>query len=227
MSAPELLSLVKSIPDGQAATVTLTDTTGKRQLFECVFKESIAPAFFLVFPLDDIPKDIDQTKQCPLVSRDRGNNTVSFLAEIEAKNKNHVFELVAKKSIRPEDLREYFRVDLRTHIAVRFYSQQNGEESLEWELAGETVDISQSGVLAFFPDECQDKHPIEIELSLVNPAETIFCTGHIVRTKRVRKDRWLTSFHFDEISSRSRDAIAMNCFSEQRRQIREKVQTAR
>lgn len=227
MSAPEILSLVKSIPDGQAATVTLTDSTGKRQLYECVFKESIAPAFFLVFSLDDIPQVIDLTKQCPLVSRDRDGNTVSFLAEIEARNRNHVFELVAKKPVRPEDLREYFRVDLRTHIAVRFYSQQNGEEGLQWELAGETVDLSQSGVLAFLPDECQDKHPVEIELKLINPAETIHCIGHIVRAKRIRKNRWLTSFHFDEISSRSRDVIAMNCFSEQRRQLREKVQTAR
>lgn len=227
MSAPEILSLVKSIPDGQAATVTLTDSAGKRQLCECVFKESIAPAFFLVFPLDEMPKDIDLAQQCPLVSRDRDDNTVSFLAEIEARTKHHVFELVAKKAVRPEDLREYFRVDLRTYIAVRFYCQENGKNSLKWEMAGETVDLSQSGVLAFFPDECQDKSPVEIELRLTNPAETIHCVGHIVRAQRLRKNRWLTSFHFDEISSRSRDVIAMNCFSEQRRQLREKVQTAR
>lgn len=225
MSAPEILSLVKSIPDGQAATVTLTDPTGKRQLYECVFKESIAPAFFLVFPHHALPEEVDLTKQCPLVSRDRAENTVSFLAEIETRNKNHLFELIAKKPVRPEDLREYFRVDFRTHIAVRYYSPQN-EEELEWELNGETVDLSQSGVLAFLPDECKDTHPVEIELSLINPAETILCIGHIVRSKRIRKNRWLTSFHFDEITSRSRDAIAMNCFSEQRRQLREKVQTA-
>lgn len=227
MPAPEILPLVKSIPDGQAATVTLTDSTGKRRLHECVFKESIAPAFFLVFPRDEAPQDIDIGNQCPLVSRDREGNAVAFLAEIEAINKNHVVELVAKKAVRPEDLREYFRVDLRTHIVVRFYLQQQGTETLQWQLTGETVDLSQSGVLAFFPDECQDKHPIEIELHLHNPAETIHCIGHIVRMQRLRKNRWLTSFHFDEISTRSRDLIAMNCFAEQRRQLREKVQTTR
>lgn len=226
MSSTEIRSLVKSIPDGQAATVTLTDLAGKRQLYECTFKESIAPAFFLVFPPDASPQEIDQTKQCPLVSQDRADNIVSFLAEIESRSKNHIFELIAKKSVRPEDLREYFRVDIRTHISVRFYSIENGEEHLEWEMDGETVDLSQSGVLAFFPEECRDSQPLEIELSLVNPAETIFCTGHLVRTKRIRKNRWLTSFHFDEISSRCRDAIAMNCFAAQRRQLREKVQTS-
>lgn len=227
MAAPEILSLVKSIPDGQAATATLTDLTGKRQLHECVFKESVAPGFFLVFSPGEVPQDIDLTKQCPLVSRDRNDNTVTFLAEIEARHKNHLFELIAKKSVRPEDLREYFRVEIRTRIAIRYYLEQNGEEELNWEMAGETVDLSQSGVLAFFPNECQNADPIEIELKLIEPAETIYCTGHIVRTTRIRKDRWLTSFHFDQISSRSRDLIAMNCFSEQRRQLREKVQTAR
>lgn len=226
MSAQEILSLVKSIPDGQAATVTLTDLSGQRRLYECVFKESIAPAFFLVFPPEALPKEIDSSRQCPLVSRDRNDNTVSFLAEVETRIKNHVIEFAAKKSVRPEDLREYFRVNFRTHASVRFYSEQNGAKQLEWEMDGETVDISQSGVLAFFPEECGNTHPIEIEILLLNPARTIYCSGHIVRSKRVRKDRWLTSFHFDVISPDTRDAIAMNCLAEQRRQLRDKVQTA-
>jgi c-di-GMP-binding flagellar brake protein YcgR len=226
MSAQEILSLVKSIPDGQAATVTLTDNSGQRRLYECVFKESIAPSFFLVFPIDALPKEIDETKQCPLVSRDRSDKSVSFLAEIEARNKPHILELVARKSVRPEDLREYFRIEIRTFIAVRYYSGESNEKQLEWELDGETVDLSQSGVLAVFPEECRNSHPLEIELMLLNPAQTVLCTGHIVRSKRLRKDRWLTSFHFDVISPNVRDAIAMNCFTEQRRQLRNNVQTA-
>lgn len=226
MSAQEILSLVKSIPDGQAATITLTDNSGQRRLYECVFKESIAPSFFLVFPLDALPQEIDQTKQCPLVSRDRSDRSVSFLAEIEARNKPHILELIARKSVRPEDLREYFRIDIRTFIAVRYYSGESDEKQLEWELDGETVDLSQSGVLAIFPEECRNDHSIEIELMLLSPAQTVLCSGHVVRSKRIRKDRWLTSFHFDVISPNVRDAIAMNCFSEQRRQLRDKVQTA-
>jgi c-di-GMP-binding flagellar brake protein YcgR len=226
MSGQEILSLVKSIPDGQGATVTLTDLAGQRRLYKGVFKESIAPAFFVVFPAGTLPEEIDRARQCPLVSRDREDNAVSFLAEIESRDKSHVLEMVARKAVRPEDLREYFRVVIRTHIAIRCYLEQNGKEYLDWELAGETVDLSQSGVLAFLPEECRDSHPVEIELMLLNPAQTIYCTGHVVRSKRVRQDRWLTSFHFDNISFGARDAIAKNCFAEQRRQLREKVQTA-
>lgn len=227
MPAPEILSLVRSIPDGQAATVTLTDPAGKRQVYECTFKESMAPAFFLVFAADAIPPEIDHSKQCPLVSRDRSGNTVSFLAEIETRSKTNLLELTARKVVRPEDLREYFRIEIRSPICVRFFlTEEDGNERLEWELDGETVDISQSGVLAFLADECRNTERLEIELSLPNPAEAIFCTGHLVRTKRIRKDRWLTSFHFDHISQRSRDIIAMNCLAEQRRQLRDKVQTA-
>ncbi len=226
MSSPEILSLVKSIPDGQASAVGFTDANGKRQFYDCIFKESIAPAFFLVFPPEALPQEIDQTRQCPFVSTDRSDNPVSFLAEIEERSKNHIFELKARKCIRPEDLREFFRVDIRTHIVLHFFTVENGIERLKWEMTGETVDISQSGVLAFFPDECQDTDGIDIEISLVNPAEKVYCTGHVVRSKRIRKNRWLTSFHFDEISARSRDIIAMNCLAEQRRQLRDNVRTA-
>ena len=218
--------MVKSIPDGQAATVTLTNAAGERRLFDCVFKESIAPSFFLVFPPENLPETLDQSKQCPFVSRDRSDAAVSFLAAIIERSKSHVLELVAKKSVRPEDLREYFRVDIRTDVMVRYYSNNPDDRKIEWEMDGQTVDLSQSGVMTILPDECRNEDPIEIEILLFNPAQTVICKGHVVRSKRVRKGRWLTSFHFDAISAHNRDAIAMNCFAEQRRQLRENVQTS-
>jgi len=65
-----------------------------------------------------------------------------------------------------------------------------------------------------------------MEINLPNPAETIICSASMVRIKRIRKNRWLTAFHFENLSARSRDIIAKNCFAEQRRQLRENIRTA-
>ena len=93
--------------------------------------------------------------------------------------------------------------------------------------AGETVDISQTGILTILTDECRAKKPVLIiELNLPNPAKIIICSGRVVRSKRLRHNRWLTSFHFDNISANAQDIIAKNCFAEQRRQLRENIQTA-
>jgi len=48
-------------------------------------------------------------------------------------------------------------------------------------------------------------------------------SGRIVR---VRKDRWATAFHFDDISAKAVDDITTNCFAEQRKQLREKFEIA-
>ena len=98
------------------------------------------------------------------------------------------------------------------------------EEPLE--LTGETVDISQTGVLSILSDECKISKQLSIELDLPNPAETIICAGYLIASKRIRKNRWLTSFHFDNLSSKSREIIAKNCFSAQRQQLRENIQTS-
>ena len=124
-----------------------------------------------------------------------------------------------------QDLRQFFRVTLRTRMAIRFFPENPDSKQQEWEMTGETVDISQSGLLALLPAECRNSSGLDLEIALVNPGKKVFCSGHVVRSQRLKKDRWLISFHFDEISSSDRDTIAQNCFAEQRRQLRDKGQT--
>lgn len=222
----DITTLVNSIPDRQPATVILADTGGSRIQVSCTFKESTAPSFFLLFPAGTLPDKIDSDRPCAMVSRNGQGKSVTFAAKIVDIPNSRVIELIANKSIRPEDLREYFRVNIKAPVEV-FYDPQNDDGDEEpMELGGETVDISQTGVLTILTDECRIKKPVTIELSLPNPAELVICSGRVVRSKRLRHNRWLTSFHFDNISSSARDIIAKNCFAEQRRQLRENIQTA-
>jgi hypothetical protein len=217
--------LVNAIPDRQPVTASLTDTDGGRMQVSCLFKESTAPSFFLLFPAGTLPEKINTDRPCALVSRDVEGNSVTFAAKIVDIPNSRVIEMIANKSIRPEDLREYFRVNIKAPVEV-FYDPQNDDNEQSMELDGETVDISQTGILTILTDECKISKPVTIELSLPNPAELVICSGRLIRCKRIRRDRWLTSFHFDNISANDRDIIAKNCFAEQRRQLRENIQTA-
>jgi hypothetical protein len=222
----DIASIVNAIPDRQPTNVTLTDTSGKRTQVSCVFKESSAPSFFLLFPPNTLPQKIDMDRPCALVSQDMYGETVTFAAKIVEIPNNRVIELIANKSIRPEDLREYFRVNIKAQVAVFYHPERDDEDEKAFELNGETVDISQTGVLTILSDECRIKKPVMIEISLPNPAGLIICSGHVIRSKRIRKNHWLTAFHFDNISSDAREIITKNCFVEQRRQLRENIQTA-
>ena len=225
MSEQDLLHLVKSIPDGQPASITITDSTGARSHLQGVYKESQAPYFFVLFAPGQLPDALDTTRPCPFASQDRNDTDVAFISEIVEKTSGRALELVAKKTVRAEDLRQFFRVTLRTIITIRFFPENPDSNQQEWQLVGETVDISQSGTLVILPEECRNTTGLDFEITLTNPSKKVFCTGRVIRSKRLKKDRWLTSFHFDEISSSDRDAIAQNCFSEQRRQLRDKGQT--
>jgi len=222
----DIIAIVNSIPDRQPATVTLTDLDGKRRQIACVFKESDAPSFFLLFAPDTLPSDISKEWRCIFVSKDQDGKAITFSAKIIDITSTRVIELTANKSIRPEDLREYFRVNIKASIEVYYDPEPSDENEQPFELGGETVDISQTGVLTILPEECKQSKRLTLELNLPNPAEIVICSGRVVRAKRIRKNRWLTSFQFDNISPKAKDIIAKNCFSEQRRQLRENIRTA-
>jgi c-di-GMP-binding flagellar brake protein YcgR len=225
MSEQDILRLIQSIPDGHSATIIITDIAGERRHLQGVYKESEAPFFFFLSPPGVLAFDLDTSQQCPFTSQDRSETDVAFVAEIIAKTSDRALELVARASVRAQDLRQFFRVTMRTSIIVRYCPENTTSKQQPWEMTGETVDISQSGVLAILPDDCHDSNALDIEITLNNPNKKVYCTGHVIRSKRMRKSRWLISFHFDELSMTDRDTIAKNCFAEQRRQLRDKGQT--
>ncbi len=222
----DIISIVSTIPDRQPVSVTLTDPDGRNRKVRCVFKESEAPGFFLLFSPGAMPEDIEEDWRCIVSSRTSSGEAVTFKAKIIQVQNTRVIELEGQKTLRPEDLREYFRVNLKSKVSV-FYDPANGDPKEEpFELDGETVDISESGVLTILSNECRIKKSIMIELNLPNPNQVVICSGSVIRSKRITKSRWLTAFHFENISTHSREIIAKNCFSEQRRQLRENIRTA-
>ncbi len=216
---------IKKLVDSEAAKIDISTLDGQTIRLNCVYKESHSPNFFLVFPPRKLPENIDLTRHCP-VSIKAGETALTLTAKIIEIKGDRTLELVAKNTVKPESLREFFRVNSKIPIIASFEPESSDSTLQAWRLEGRTLDISGSGALAIFPEEPQSKNKITLILTLNSDHQKIECIGHIVRSKRIRRGQFQISFHFDYISAKDKDTIISFCLREQRNQLREKVQTA-
>jgi len=225
MTDSSLINLVKSLQDNQPASIQLSTTEGYAISIDGVYKESNAPSFFVVVPPDSIPDKVDTSAPCLVTMQDEAGASFAIAARILEVASDRSIELTATKAIDPASLREYFRVDLRTSITIS-YETMDPASSRNWSMKGQTLDISGSGVLGLFADEPHNSQNLFIDIRLTHPQKSINCLGHVVRTNRLRGGRWQVALHFDTITGKDRDSIITNCLFEQRRQLRERVQTS-
>lgn len=229
MSNASVIRLVKSIADSQPARVSLHTEAGEKVHIDCIYKEGVAPRFFLVFPPNKLPEKINTSQSClvSIRSDDEVTEPLSLNASIEEIIGGRSMELFATDTIDPTSLREFFRVNISTPITIGFNPQTENESDLHWSMTGETLDLSGSGVLGLFDEECRNRHRLTITFDLSSPPVTVTCIGHAVYARRVRKGRWHIALHFDRIEPKMRDMIISNCLAEQRRQLMESVHPSR
>jgi PilZ domain len=220
-----IVKTISRIPDSESAEIDITTKNGQVLRLNCIYKESDAPEFFLVFPPKKLPENIDTDKLCP-ISIKIGKQPITMAVKITSINGDRTLELLAKDTVKPESLRDYFRVDTKVSIIANYNPESLDGANNAWTLEGKTLDISGSGLLTIFSEEPQTKHKIELLLSMNDGKEVVRCTGHIVRTKRLRRGRYQVAFHFDTMTPKERDAIISFCLQEQRYRLRDKVNTA-
>lgn len=224
MSDSSLSNLVKSLQDGQPAKIQLITAAGHAVATNCIYKESNAPGFFVVVPPGSIPTDIDTAAPCQVSFQDEAGGSFVITAKIVEIVSERSIELSAVQAINPVSLRDYFRVDLRTALTIS-YEAMDANSVRNWTMKGQTIDVSGSGVLGLFADQPKSSQNLFIDIRLTHPEKTVQCIGHVIRTTRLRGGRWQVALHFDNITGKDRDAIITNCLWEQRRQLRERVQT--
>jgi hypothetical protein len=218
-----LVDLVNEIKDSLPAEINLQLINGLSLQLKCIYKESTAPHFFLVFPPHQLQTTIDTSKSCLVVVKN-GEKSITFKAGIEQIKGDRVLELFAQKTIDPLSLRTYYRADLRTPISAS-YEPGPEERARAWSFDGETLDLSGGGTLAIFPAEFQNRQRINVQISLPQIDREIHCISHVIRMQRLRKEHWQIALQFDSLNLKERDFIISCCLNEQRRQLREKVQT--
>ncbi len=200
--------------------VPIIGTTEKKRI-SCVYQQTDPPEFLLLFTPGSLPADkIDFNRKAAVLLDIKGQN-ISLAADIKEKVNNQTLRLVAREVIHHEQLRDYFRVD----VSVPLLARPALAKDQEWNLNGETVDVSGSGLLAIFTRPVDQGEPVRVELVLPtgNP-EPIKAVAHVVRSRKIGDNQYQIALHFDTIDSEDRDRIMACCFEIQRKHLRLKVQ---
>lgn len=216
-----------SIPSGKPIRVFLP-LVGSPEMAraQCIYDKTEPPKFSLIFKPGALPEeDIDIKKPC-ILSIDMGGPTLSIEAMIKSVSSPQVLEMIVRKTVSHEQMREFFRVDTVTNVITKSFRTEfvrSGKES--WALDGKTVDISGSGLLAIFNQSPPTEKHVHLEISIPSePAETITVLAHQVRVQELQDGRFEVAYHFVDISDEDRDKIIGCCLIIQRQMLRLKVQ---
>ncbi len=222
-----LESTFAKIEDGKAVRVALPlKDEIEKQRISCVYRAEEPPRFSLLFTPGSLPVDrIDLHRKCMVLIDIAGRN-VSLAADIEEIPDHDTLRLIGRDVISHQQMREYFRVDVNTPIvAAPLLPPDDDNEKGTWRLTGETIDVSGSGLLAAFPEPLEKNRQVRVDLVLpTGDGQVVQMVGHVVRTRKIRSNRYHVGLHFDLIDPETRDKIMACCFDIQRRHLRLKVQ---
>lgn len=216
-----------NIADGRPVRIFLPlQNRLERMRAQCVYQRTAPPSFVLVFKPGVLPVDDIDVKQPCIVTIDMGGPTISLEAMIQKMDDPQTLQMIVRKSVSHEQMREFFRVDAVTKvISSAFVTQFSDENSEPWSVQGITIDISGSGILAVFPTPPPPDKQVNLEITIpTEDPETVKVVAHPVRTNRLPDNRYEIAYHFDDISVEDRDKLIGCCLVLQRRLLRLKVQ---
>ena len=220
------IDILKDIPDAKPIRIFLpVVNSNERYRMQCVYQISESPRFNLLFQPGILPVDSIDTSEPCIINVDLGGPNLSIEAMISSVINSQTLEMIVKKSISYDQMREFFRVDATAHVISKsFQPALYGKTDDPWMLQGKTIDISGSGILASFSEKPPMDDQIKLEVTLPStPSEVVKILAHPVRREQISDDQWDVAYHFDDISDEDRDKIIGCCLVIQRQLLRLKV----
>lgn len=219
--------ILQNIPQGKPVRIFLPLLNRPDCVrIQCVYQKTEPPKFSLLFKPGMLPVDeIDSTQPCIIII-DMGGPTISLEAMIVEIAHRQALQMIARKSISHEQMREFFRVDAETRVISKsFHTELFSTTSEPWSAEGQTVDISGSGILGIFDEKPRPDSQVRLEITIPSTEpETIMVLAHQVREQQLHDGRFQVAYHFDDISIEDRDRIINYCLVIQRKMLRLKVQ---
>lgn len=219
-------NILQDIPKGKPVRIFLPLLNRPdRVRAQCLYQETVPPNFSLIFKAGTLPIDEIDVHQPCIISIDMGGPTVSLEAMIRKIANNQTLEMIVRKSISHEQMREFFRVDAVTSVISKsFHTELFDDRNEPWSTKGQTIDISGSGILAIFDEKPQDDRQVKLEITVPSiEAETIKILAHQIRVQQLHDGRFEVAYHFDDITTEDRDKIIGCCLVIQRKMLRLKV----
>ncbi|HFQ89618.1 MAG TPA: PilZ domain-containing protein [Desulfobulbus sp.] len=215
--------IVNELLDRTRVVVDIPIKDSESQLLQSVLRKRQAPQLALFFSPHALQvEDIEAGTTCHLTVKHH-DSSINLLARIDGLEDDRTLLLTATESVKPEAMREYFRVSISTPITAEYRPGPKEIRNRPWKLEGNTIDLSGGGVLALFSEKPLNRKRIHLTIRLPDQAEPAVCMAEVVRTYRMRKKRYQVAFHFDRIDQKTRDLIISCCLQEQRRQLRNKI----
>lgn len=218
MSQP-LVTFIESIDDGQHTRLKVTLKNGEPAQLDCTFKITDPPHFALLFPPKSLVEEIE-VNQMYTVELVYDSSPILFMATVESFQDNNSVTLRATELTGPDSLRELPRVTLSTTILASPNITEPDAGSHR-EISGSTIDLSETGVLCIFPEELETNSTIQVRIELPSIEKHITCAAHVVRTRKLRKERYQTALQFDNMSKENSEFLMAACIQEQRNQLRQ------
>ena len=218
--------ILKSIPKGKPVRIFLP-LLDRPEIIraQCLYQEAEPPKFSLVFKPGILPVDELDLKMPCIISIDMGGPTISLEAMILKVANRQTLQMVVRKSISHEQMREFFRVDTVTKVISKsFHTELFNDKNAPWSSIGQTVDMSGSGLLAIFDVKPQAEQQVKLEVTVPSvEKDTIKILAHQVRMQQLHDGRFEVAYHFDDITTEDRDIIIGCCLVIQRKMLRLKV----
>ncbi|MCP4342025.1 MAG: PilZ domain-containing protein [Desulfobulbaceae bacterium] len=219
-------NILQNIPKGKPVRIFLPLLNRPdRVRAQSLYQETEPPKFSLIFKPGLLPVDELDLKMPCIISIDMGGPTISLEAMIQKVANHQTLQMIVRKSISHEQMREFFRVDTVTSVISKsFHTELFSNKNEPWSTKGQTVDISGSGILAIFDEKPQADRQVKLEITVPSiEKDKIKVLAHQVRVHELHDGRFEVAYHFDDITTEDRDKIIGSCLVVQRKMLRLKV----
>lgn len=217
--------ILEKLNDNAPTTVDIPSSRGEDLRCNALLIKRESPLLELLFPPNSWAEDeLKIGSYCNLVVEHKGL-PVNLIARLDRIVNNRRLHFIAREPVSPAALRDYFRVSVNTEIEASYIAGPQEVKNQTWKMVGTTIDLSGSGVLALFAEKPASNHRIQLIISMPADEAPIVCLANVVRSYRLRKNRYQVAFHFENVTARTRDQLISFCLQEERRQLRENVRT--
>lgn len=215
--------ILEKLKDNAHAVVDIPGVNDESYRFNALLIKRTSPELELLFPPESWKiSDLKIGASCNLAI-EQNDATVNLIARLDFPVDARRLHFTAREPVSPESLRDYFRVLTNVPIEASYVAGPKEINTQSWKMLGTTIDLSGSGVLAMFAEKPASNHRIQLVISPPEERNPIICLGNVVKAYRIRKNRYQVAFHFEHISTKTRDQVISYCLQEQRRQLRENL----
>ncbi len=217
--------ILEKLNDNASVVVDIPSTKEEDLRCKAMLIKRESPLLELLFPPDSwTTTDLKFGANCNLVVDHKGTS-VNLIARLDSAVGDRRLHFTAREPVAPEALRDFFRVSINATIEASYIAGPQEVRVHSWKMLGTTIDLSGSGVLALFPEKPPSNNRIQLIITTSADAPPLVLLANVVRSYRLRKNRYQVAFHFETLTEKNRDQLLSFCLQEERRQLRENVRT--